>query len=315
VIQQMPQMSQVPLVPQVLTVSSIPVDNSNSLGGKHDPLPCTINSFGFGADHDPKLLKAIAEAGNGIYYFIKGTENIPEAFADCLGGLLSVAAQNISLKFEVDTSSDVSIKKIFTKFKLNEITPKKSYELTMGDIQSDESREIIVMAQLPACSETTSFNIAKLSLSYFNVLTSQLDTASIDVTVSRPQSVPSDQTVNFELDKHRNRLSAAEAMEQATDAGNSGNLEKGRGIIQACMDQIQKSVSCSDPFCKGLLVDLKACLDTLRDRHVYQQSGAQMMMNNANAHFVQRSSNVQYAAQQAYQTPQRQEMQMNFKMH
>ncbi len=44
-------------------------------------LGCTVNTFGFGSDHDPNLLKGIAEAGSGLYYFIQNTDNIPEAFA------------------------------------------------------------------------------------------------------------------------------------------------------------------------------------------------------------------------------------------
>jgi hypothetical protein len=31
----------------------------------------SIHTFGFGADHDARLLQAVAEAGHGIYYFIK----------------------------------------------------------------------------------------------------------------------------------------------------------------------------------------------------------------------------------------------------
>lgn len=33
--------------------------------------PVSVHTFGFGSDHDPKLLQAIAEAGSGIYYYIQ----------------------------------------------------------------------------------------------------------------------------------------------------------------------------------------------------------------------------------------------------
>jgi hypothetical protein len=39
--------------------------------------------------------------GNGLYYAIETAETIPSAFADCLGGLLSVCAENIRVKLEV----------------------------------------------------------------------------------------------------------------------------------------------------------------------------------------------------------------------
>src|SRR4051812_37050795 len=38
---------------------------------------CKVSTFGFGIDHDPAMLQAIAEAGSGMYYFIKSPEDIP----------------------------------------------------------------------------------------------------------------------------------------------------------------------------------------------------------------------------------------------
>lgn len=50
-------------------------------------------TFGYGSEHDTDLLHALASAGNGLFYYIDNKDSIPESFCDCLGGLLSVAAQ------------------------------------------------------------------------------------------------------------------------------------------------------------------------------------------------------------------------------
>ena len=50
-------------------------------------------TFGYGAEHDADLLRAVADAGNGLFYYVDNTDSIPESYCDCLGGLLSVAAQ------------------------------------------------------------------------------------------------------------------------------------------------------------------------------------------------------------------------------
>ena len=39
------------------------------------------------------MLKSVAEAGSGLFYYLDNSDSIPESFCDCLGGLLSVAAQ------------------------------------------------------------------------------------------------------------------------------------------------------------------------------------------------------------------------------
>ena len=54
-------------------------------------------TFGFGSDHDEKLLKDLSEITQSSYYFIESSEGIPSAFGDCLGGLLTLIAQNVSV--------------------------------------------------------------------------------------------------------------------------------------------------------------------------------------------------------------------------
>lgn len=53
----------------------------------------SVFTFGYGGEHDADLLRAVGEAGNGLFYYIDNADSIPESFCDCLGGLLSVAAQ------------------------------------------------------------------------------------------------------------------------------------------------------------------------------------------------------------------------------
>ncbi|XP_065174635.1 uncharacterized protein LOC135804642, partial [Sycon ciliatum] len=67
-----------------------------------DVVAASIYTFGFGADHNATLLQALSDAGNGVYYYIDTSEKIPESFADCLGGLLSTAAQNIYLEITAE---------------------------------------------------------------------------------------------------------------------------------------------------------------------------------------------------------------------
>lgn len=41
---------------------------------------CSVFTFGYGADHDQNMLKEIAEAGRGLYYFIEGLEGLLSLF-------------------------------------------------------------------------------------------------------------------------------------------------------------------------------------------------------------------------------------------
>lgn len=59
--------------------------------------PCNVHTFGFGAQHSESLLQALATTSEGTYYFIENEDSIPTSFGDCLGGLLTVAGQNLKL--------------------------------------------------------------------------------------------------------------------------------------------------------------------------------------------------------------------------
>ena len=52
-----------------------------------------MNTYGFGADHDPKLMSAVAKMKNGGFFFIKDINNIAEYFILSMGGLLSIITE------------------------------------------------------------------------------------------------------------------------------------------------------------------------------------------------------------------------------
>jgi len=277
-------------------------------------LPCTLHTFGYGSDHDPTLLKAIAEKGNGVYFFVQKPEEIPEAFADCLGGLLSTVAQNIVIKIEVDTG--VVIKQLLTKYTAKEIMPGAIYEINLPDLQSQEHRDILIMFQIPAVPQAfDEFPVVKVSMSYLNVITKQqVDVANaFTLKISRPMKTDPNMPVNFNLDKQYNRIIAAEAMTNAETLANTNRLNEAREILTKARNRIKESVSATDEFCKGLVVDLDRCAQGLSSREVYQQQGQQQLMNNAVAHYQQRSTNVGWSSQQTYQTDARYQMQSKFK--
>jgi Mg-chelatase subunit ChlD len=129
-----------------------------------------IFTFGFGSDHSEKLLSEIAAAGSGQYYYIASEENIALAFADALGGLLSVAAQNVTLDFM--PSEGVVIEQIHTPLKTTQIAG--GCQVNCGDLLSEENKDILLDIRLPSIVgvlgvDHFEFKIGTLKVSYFDV--------------------------------------------------------------------------------------------------------------------------------------------------
>lgn len=105
-----------------------------------------VYTFGYGADHSPTLLGQIADAGGGTYYYIASEDNIPTAFADALGGLLSVAAQNVVVGFE--PAPGVRVCEVHTNFRTREDGEGRSVQV--GDLFSEENKDILIDVEIPA---------------------------------------------------------------------------------------------------------------------------------------------------------------------
>jgi len=57
----------------------------------------TIHTFGFGNDHDSKLMTSLSDLKDGKFYFVEKLDTVDECFVDCLGGLISVVGQDLTL--------------------------------------------------------------------------------------------------------------------------------------------------------------------------------------------------------------------------
>jgi len=272
-------------------------------------LPCSVHTFGFGSDHDTNMLKAIADTGSGTYFFLKDKDDIPDAFADCLGGLLSVVGQNIQLKFQ--SRNGVVITKILTKFKTVVDVGTGVHTVTIGDIQSEEERDVLVTLDLPDGGELEQQEVIEAVLSYFNVITSRQEELKTIIRVMRPATVDDGTNkVNFKLDLQRNRISTANAIEAAKKLGDEGKLEEARKTINAAMEKLRASLSKDDKFTQGLLRDLEKTLEGLQDRQSYSSYGQQQMNAAAGMHWNQRAA--QKAWSPSYETSSRSAQKANF---
>jgi len=269
------------------------------------PLPGTINTFGYGADHNSTILKTIAQKADGVYFYVETPEEIPRSFADCLGGLISTGAKNVVIRIEAGTG--VTISKILTTYAVTEIAAGGVYEITFADLQSQEHRDVLMNLQIPAIPNSVNeLALAKVSISYLNIITKeQVNIPSACVMkIARPVQT-GDLKFNYDIDKHYNRIIAADAMAAATVLGNANKLDEAKSTIGNVIKRIKESVSANDTFCQNLVIDLNRILTGLESREVYQRRGHNELENNYVAHTNQRSTNRGWGCQGAYQNDER----------
>ena len=266
----------------------------------------SVNTFGFGSNHNVEMLKRISHTGNGLYYFIQNTEQIPEVFTNCLGGLLSTVAQNISVC--VETCNGAFVREILSKDKPEFSDGYTKGRVFMGDLQSEEEHDILVELILPATDETssdaTSLNVyAKITLSYFNVIKKNIDIVTTEVSVPRCSHVGK-QTVSSKVDEQRNRIRVIESLAKAAEMAERGKLEEARKIISHNQKTITTSSSRFNPKVSSLSSDLSSAMEGLSDANAYQKYGKSAFATLEDCHSCQRSPGL---LSPSYITPKRKE--------
>jgi len=273
----------------------------------------SVFTFGYGLDHNAGMLCKISEVGGGLYYFVQSVDGVSLAFANCLGGLLSVVAQNIQI--ELFGMNGCKIESIKTKKSTKAIVPNKHYQIEMGDLYGDEARDVLIevsMPTLPAANEE--FVVLHCKLNYVNVLDSSLAKGEAFGAVQRLNQVSADQVPNSHVTEQRSRIIAAEALEQANAVAKRGRLAEGTVVLESALVQLIDSerflnTTRSRSSVASLVGDLKECRASLSSTSMYQQSGQKRMSAKAQSHHNQRSNDLSFDEMSSpYQSPKKKYM-------
>ena len=257
---------------------------SAKLGG-----PISLITFGFGADHNENCLRALAnESGSGgLYYYVKDADAIPDAFADCLGGLTSVVAQNATLSLDT-IGEGVEVKRILgSTYKRDE-----NGAILLGDLFSEDSKDVLVELTLPRLSTPNAepTPIVNATLKAFNITRSAPDAITASLRIARPEVTPPDQPVNTSLDEQRNRIEAAEAMEEASRMADAGDLAGGRNRLALARQHIFSSATSGEAFSASLMSQVAEVEDTFSSEVQYRSVGSKMAKMQSLSHQRQRAN-------------------------
>ena len=217
----------------------------------------TIYTFGFGSEHSGDLLTSISNAANGVYYFIDSKEKIAEYFADCLGGLLSVVGQNMTLTIEAEPCCTLGT--VHYKNKPQMEPDSKRCVVPLGDLQSEEERDIIIPIKLETLeAECLAQPLIKVTLSYLNVITTLMQTTTVNLSVDR-KSVANLEP-NEAVSAHLCRIQAALTLQEVKQTVSS-NPQHAKTMLKTSMKLIESAAGATQN--KALVTDLHNVIESL----------------------------------------------------
>lgn len=274
-----------------------------------------VHAFGFGADHDASSMHSISEISGGTFSFIETEAVLQDAFAQCIGGLLSVVVQELQVGVECMNPSLCLGPLKAGSYPSRVAADGKTGVIEVGDLYADEERDFLVSVKVPAESSECETSLLKVKCVYRDPLTKEMTTLeSDDVRIRRPE-VAGQEVVSIEVDRQRNRFQAAEAMAEARTTAELGDLPGAVSILENCRRVLSETVSAKshDRLCIVLDAELKEMQERMASRHVYEASGRAYILSGLSSHSWQRAtargdSTDGSSLVQAYQTPSMVEM-------
>ncbi|KAL6548117.1 hypothetical protein OROHE_009179 [Orobanche hederae] len=259
-----------------------------------------VHSFGFGLDHDPITMHAIADASGGTFSFIESYEMVQDAFAGCIGGLLSVVSQELRLKLR-SASHGVEIKSIPSGRYRSEISNQGSEGLIhVGDLYSDEEKEFLINVSVPACmsiggeDSQRKTSLLDITCSYKDAISKQTVMIEGDLVETRRPTAPSpqDSAINLEVDRQKSRVCATEGIKQAQQMAELGDLFGATNLLQQKRSELMSSASAQagDGMAKWLEGEMKETEGRFGSTRMYRQSGRAFALAGMSSHASQRAT-------------------------
>lgn len=256
-----------------------------------------VHTFGFGADHDAATMHSISEVSGGTFSFIQAEAAVQDAFAQCIGGLLSVISQSTTLSISAG-GSGVQIKSIQAGSYGTTISENGTQgEVKLGDLYAEEERDILLDLKVPAIQEENSLNpstVISVSCSFRDPVSSEVhQTSPTEVQIFRPEVVaPASQVISVEVDRQRNRVHIAQSILEAGHLADGGEISAAQQILVRAKDVLHSSVAfqAGDQLSAGLESELTEIQLRVANRQIYERTGRAYILSAQSSHFHQRAT-------------------------
>lgn len=255
-----------------------------------------VHTFGFGTDHDAAAMHTIAEATGGTFSFIENEADIQDAFAQCIGGLLSVAVQELRVHVAC-ANTGVRVRSVSSGCYRSRIDEDgRAASIDVGELYADEERRFLLLMDVPRARVTSDVtHLMQVSCAYRDMATGlPTNVDGEDAVVLRPSRAASLER-SAEVDRERVRLEATDGIAAARAAAERGAHEEAVEILRKKQRAVARSAAAraGDSMCVELSRDLQEMRARVADRRRYELSGRAYVLAGLSSHAQQRATSRQ----------------------
>jgi Mg-chelatase subunit ChlD len=275
-----------------------------------------IHTFGFGNDHDAAAMHVVAEATGGTFSFIENEAVIQDAFAQCIGGLLTVVAQEARVAIACGHPG-VRIRSVKSgRYESRVDEDGRSASIAVGELYADEERRFLLFLSVPTAeaadggeSESETL-LLKVRCSYLEAAGggARVDVAADDTVVARPEhAAAADAERSAEVEQERARVEAVEDMAAARAAAERGAHQEAAEILgnrrRAMARAAGPGGGGGGPSNAVLRAEVRRMSRRVANRESYERSGRAYVLASLSSHAQQRATTRQLSPQRGVLQP------------
>ncbi|CAD6205279.1 unnamed protein product [Miscanthus lutarioriparius] len=257
-----------------------------------------VHTFGFGTDHDAAAMHTIAEATGGTFSFIEDEAAIQDAFAQCIGGLLSVTVQELRLDIAC-VHPGVRLRAVKSGSYGSRIDADgRSASVDVGELYADEERRFLLFLHVPRArpADDDDTHLVRVACVYRDTATGRGKNVAgeEDAKVRRPWGpVTSERSV--EVERERVRVEATGGIAAARAAAERGAHAEAVEILRHRQRSVTRSAAAraGDSTCLALSRELREMRARVASRQRYELSGRAYVLAGLSSHAQQRATSRQ----------------------
>uniref|UniRef100_A0ACD5V3R9 Uncharacterized protein n=1 Tax=Avena sativa TaxID=4498 RepID=A0ACD5V3R9_AVESA len=258
-----------------------------------------IHTFGFGSDHDAAAMHVVAEATGGTFSFIENEAVVQDAFAQCVGGLLSVVVQKASVEV---ACVHPGVRVVMVKAGLYDSRVDedgRAASIVAGELYAGEERRFLLFLVVPRTEETNgdgdATTLLKVTCVYRDASAGVDVNATAEHTVVRRPEQAGDVARSLEVERELVRVEATEDIAAAKAAAERGSHQEAVEILENRRRAVAqlKAARGGDAMIAALEMELQDMKRRVSSRRSYACSGRAYMLAGMSAHMLQRGSSAQ----------------------
>ena len=195
-------------------------------------------TIGFGSYFNEDLLISIADAAEGNFYFIQSPEDAVQVFDIEMESLVSVVAQNLTVKLQLEDR--ITVSEILNDYSSKD--GKKELEIFIGDVYGVEGKPLALQFELPVISSVGKQKVATVTYSYETIVDDKIkkitDTLPVTITVDTPENI-AQLKPDAETTKQASQLRIAKKKDEAIDFADRGDYQQAAKILREAIGNLK----------------------------------------------------------------------------